>query len=628
MSITPRFLEELRSRLSLSEVIGKRTKVTRAGREYKACCPFHHEKTPSFTINDDKQFYHCFGCGAHGDVVGFVMRHDNLSFIDAVEKLAADAGMQVPKASAQEVKKAQRQKDLYALVEDTTKFFEAALRDPKHADALDYLRGRGINDETVAGFRLGFSPDDGQALRSYLRGIGYTDKDMLDAGVLKASNRGKEPYAFFRDRVMFPVCDRRGRVVAFGGRILPEHMRPPQRGDFKPPKYINSGETALFHKGSVLYNEPRSRMAAADGIVPVVVEGYLDVIACEQAGIRGSVAPMGTALTEAQIDVLWKMIPGDSKVPLLCFDGDNAGRKAAARVCERVLPLLKPGASVAFAFLSDGEDPDSLIRGGGADALRSFFEKPQSLFDFLWGSHIAGKVFDTPEARAGVIKALQRDVLRIEDRDVQVHYKSLMQERIEGMFFQSRGQGQRPSAGGGRDFNRSFQAKRGGGGRPAPTRAGAVLRSPGRQIQRVYPRVLLAALINHPHIYDGVEESVAHLELSDPYLRRIRDAVLGILNEEPDISREGMLGFLKNKGLMQETNDILNESVYVHASFCSPAAPAESVEEKWLTYWKDGHSLGIEHEIQAGMRRAFECSSEEEEEKLRQMLSLRSGDGA
>lgn len=606
-AISPRFLDEIRSRLTLSDIIGRRVKVTRAGREYKACCPFHHEKSPSFTINDDKQFYHCFGCGAHGDVVGFVMRHDNLSFIDAVEMLAAEAGLQVPKQSPQEVRKAQKQKDIYALVEEGTRFFEKTLRDSKHADALEYMRGRGIGDETIANFRIGFAPDNGQALRAHLKGKGYADKDMIEAGLLKASSRGKEPYAFFRDRVMFPVSDRRGRIVAFGGRILPEHLRPPQRSDFKAPKYINSGETPIFHKSRVLYNEPRARMSAAGGVMPLVVEGYLDVIACEQAGVRGAVAPMGTALTEEQILMLWKMIPGDEKVPVLCFDGDNAGRKAAARVVERIFPLLRPGMSVNFAFLPDGEDPDTLIRAGGSQAMRNILSQPVSLFDFLWSSHIAGRKLDTPESRAGVIQALQRDVARIADADVQTHYKSLLQRRISNTFFPRR------------EYNAPY--RKSGAGRAPPSSPGPRLRRPSSQISRIYPRVLVAALLNHPHIHGGVEEQLAHLDIADPVLRRLRDALMMILNEEPDIPRENLLEMLKNEGFMQETGDILNESVYVHASFCSPSANRDEVEEKWLAYWKDGHAMGLEKEIKSGWKPAFDAGSREEEEKLSHLVT-------
>ena len=325
MIIPPRFLDEIRNRLSLSDMIGKRIKVTRAGREFKACCPFHHEKTPSFTINDDKQFYHCFGCGAHGDVIGFTMRHGNLSFIDAVESLSAEAGLQMPKPDPEMVKKAQHAKGLHELLEATTNWFERNLHDSSNKKVLDYLLERGLKRETLSAFRVGYAPADRQVMRSYLKAEGFTDAQMIEAGVLRPAGKDGEPYAFFRERVMFPVSDRRGRSVAYGGRILPDHMRPPDRGDYKPAKYMNSSDTPLFDKGRMLYGESLARQSAGDGQNVIVTEGYMDVIACHQAGFKGAVAPMGTALTEEQVLSLWKMIPSDEKVPLLCFDGDEAG---------------------------------------------------------------------------------------------------------------------------------------------------------------------------------------------------------------------------------------------------------------------------------------------------------------
>ncbi len=605
MSISPRFLDELRNRLSLSEIIGRRVRVTRAGREFKACCPFHHEKTPSFTINDDKQFYHCFGCGAHGDVIKFVMEHDNIGFMDAIEGLAAEAGMQVPKPTPQEAEKFKKEKDLYQLLEDATVFFEENLRLPQNSDAMKYLLDRGLSQETLKEFRVGFAPDDGQALRKKLLEMGYTDKDMIKVGLLKPSTRGGEPYVFFRDRVIFPVPDRRGRTVAFGGRILPEHLRPPQRSDFKPPKYINSSETVLFHKGKMLYGEPIARRAAAEEMTLILVEGYMDVIACAQVGIRGALAPMGTAVTEEQILSMWQMIPDFSKVPVLCFDGDNAGRKAALRVCERVLPLLAPGKSVNFAFMPDGEDPDSLIKSSGVRGLQKIISHATPLFDFIWNTHVQGKDFRTPEMRAGVIQQLENEVARVSDKDVQVHYRALLKDKISQTFFARKSFGYKKNM---------RQGGRGGFVPPRPSR-------PRNHTQGLFPRVLLAGLINHPHIFDGVEETLSSVLFNVPNLENIRQVVLGFLSENPQAQREDLLGYLENSGYAQEIGDICKESVYVHASFCSPSAKEEDVQSNWLEYWNDGNAAGLEEEIQNGWKRAYLDSSEEEEEKLRTILS-------
>ncbi len=615
MSINPLFLDELRNRLTLSEIIGRRITVKRAGRESKACCPFHGEKTPSFTINDDKQFYHCFGCGAHGDVIGFVMKHDNLSFIDTLEMLAAEAGMEVPKQTPQAAAKAKKDKDLYELMEDATLFFEDNLHDPRNLDALSYLLDRGISKETIKEFRIGFAPDDGQALRKYLLSKDYKEADMIKAGVIRASTRGGDPYAFFRDRVMFPVPDRRNRIVAFGGRILPEHMRPPQRGDFVPPKYINSSETPLFHKGSMLYGEPIARRAAADGQKIVLVEGYLDVIACAQAGIRGALAPMGTAVTDEQIISMWKMIPDFTKIPILCFDGDGAGRKAARRVSENILPLLEAGRSVDFAFMPDGEDPDSLIKSSGVKGLQKILGQSISLFDFIWNFYIAGREFKTPELRAGVIKQLDNEVARVANADVQVHYKSLLRQKVSDKFFK-----RKPFGGG---FNKGNKWQSGNKVGMKPMRPS----SSKSRAAHLFPRVLLAAIINHPHIFDGVEDVLSSLVVGDRALDRLRQNIMAILSDDPVIDRLVLLGQLENAGFAQEIGDICNESVYVHASFCSASAKDEDVQSLWLEYWSDGNEARLEEEIQNGWKRAFVDSNEEEEVRLRDLLyEKRSGE--
>lgn len=615
MTFPARFLDEIRSRITLSEMIGRRIRVIRAGREFKACCPFHHEKTPSFTINDDKQFFHCFGCGAHGDVIGFVMRHDNLSFPETIEILAAEAGLQVPQQSPQEVKKAQEQKDLYALMEAAVRFYEAQLQKPQNRDALDYLRQRGLKEETIAGFRLGFAPEDGQALRRHLTEQGFKDADMKIAGVLKDSSKGGAPYDFFRDRVMFPVPDRRGRVVAFGGRVLPAHLRPPRADGFTPPKYINSTETPLFHKGGMLYGEPHARRAAADGRPLIVVEGYLDVIACAQDGFKGALAPMGTALTEAQIVALWRMIPGEVKVPILCFDGDGAGRKAATRAAEVILPFLKPGCSVNFAFLPEGEDPDSLIKTQGPQAFEAFLAGAVPLHDFMWSSFTGGRVLKTPEARAGVVQALEQQIAKIDDKTVQTHYRAMMREYISARFFPKT---QRPEP-----------ARRGGGygsqrGVPAPS--GFALPRPAAQGARLAPRILLAAVLNHPHIYGGIEEAFGSLEVDSPDLAALRSKIVQLLSDNPALSREALIENLKNFGLDQVIDDILKESVYVHASFCAPSANSDVVEGLWLAYWKDTHDQGLWREIQSGWRRAYDADSAEEEERLKAMVAIRASE--
>lgn len=608
MSIPARFLDEIRNRLNLSEVIGNRIAVTRAGREYKACCPFHHEKTPSFTINDDKQFYHCFGCGAHGDVVGFVMQYDNLSFIDAVEKLAAEAGLQMPKPDPQAVQKAEKAKGLHELMDTATLWMQEQVEKPENADVREYLEKRGMDAEIRARFRVGYTPADGQALRKFLSLKGFSDAQMIEAGVLKQSNKGKDPYVFFRDRVMFPVSDRRGRVVAYGGRILPEHLRPQTDPNFKPPKYINSADTPLFDKGRMLYGESLARQAAREGHTLIVTEGYMDVIACHKAGFKGAVAPMGTALTEDQILSLWKMMVDEDKQPVLCFDGDNAGRSAASRACERILPLLKPGRTARFAFLPEGEDPDSILRSKGPGAFKAVLQSSLSLFDFIWATHTAGRSFETPESRAGLSKALEKEVGAIADAEIQRHYRELIRSRIADNFF-------KPYKG---------EKRRSG---PQKTVPAMRLRPLQNKKNRAVQNILVAAVMNNPGLFAAIEESFGQFAIEDTRLNHLRQEVVEQLTVAPDLDFETLSSNLKSTGFDKEIDDILSESVYVHAAFARSGAlerlGEETVQGQWMELYNGLQEQSLGDEVKAGWRAAFETSNEEEEGRLRDIVRIR-----
>ncbi len=599
--IPPRFLDEIRNRLTLSDIIGRRVKVTRAGREFKACCPFHSEKTPSFTINDDKQFYHCFGCGAHGDVLGFVMQHDNLSFIDAIEMLSSEAGLQMPKPDPEAVKKAEKAKDLHTLVESATKWFEENLHAPGNEKIVEYLLGRGLTKETLSAFRVGFAPEDRQAMRTYLKSEGHSDEEMIESGVLRPSGKSGEPYAFFRNRVMFPVLDRRGRPVAFGGRILPDHMRAPDRGDYTPAKYMNSSDTPLFDKGRMLYGESLARQAVGADQPIIVTEGYMDVIACHQAGFKGAVAPMGTALTEDQLLLLWKMIPSADKMPILCFDGDNAGRRAASRSCERVLPLLKPGQSLRFAFLPDGEDPDTLIRKGGSLAFQKILDSSLTLFDFIWGSQMGGRNIESPELRAGVVKNLENQIKEIADGDVQRHYRELLRTKVSETFFSS---------------FRGKKAKK-------SKSSGVQIRRPIFKRSDVRAQIFLATIINHPGIFPACEEVLGRYDIANQSLSNLRQSVVNLLMNDSTLDTEGLRTYLKEEGFDKEVGDILNESVYVHASFSSPLADSLDVKRRLMAWLDEAGEKNWEEEIHMGWKAAFQSSSEDEEEKLREMMRMK-----
>ncbi len=567
MSFPPAFLEELRARLPLSEVVGKRLRLVRAGREFQAPCPFHNEKTPSFTVNDAKGFFHCFGCGAHGDVIGFAMRHDHLTFLEAVETLAGLAGLPVPRTAPEERQRYERQKSLHEVVEAAARWFEQQLRQPSGATALAYLRRRGLDDEALAAFRLGYAPSEGSGLRSALERDGFAIKDMLEAGLVKQpAEGGRAPFSFFRHRVMFPVADRRGRIVAFGGRLI----------EGEGPKYINTGETPLFHKGQLLYGLSRARQAAAEGKPVIVVEGYMDVIALVRAGYPGAVAPLGTAMTETQIETAWKLYPGRERFPVLCFDGDNAGKRAAFRAVDRVLPLLQPDKSVRVAFLPAGEDPDSLIRSRGAAAFEDVLAAAKSLVEVVWEMETTGRSFDTPESKAGLEAALNGRIDHIADRTVQNFYREEMRRRLREAFWSRPERRFTPGSNAARlGPHPSTRPPWPGAPRPKPT---AATGGPPQQRPKtgswLWPRILLATLINHPDLLEDYHELLAHTEIPDPSLDSLRHILIVAGADAP--SADALCQRIREQGDGDTLDDLLSRTTYVHARFALPGTDSQS----------------------------------------------------
>ena len=565
--VSKSFLDDLKGRVRLSEIIGAEIQVTRAGREFKACCPFHDEKTPSFTINDDKQFYHCFGCGAHGDHFGFLTHYKNLPFMEAVEELAAKAGVSVPQANPKDIRQRKDKDRLIGLMEMVAKYYTRQLHLGDNKDILDYLLSRGMGHETISAFRLGFSPERGGELYQLLKQEGYQEAELLEAGVFKKSERGGDPYPFFRGRVMFPVGDGAGRVIAFGGRIVPDHIRPYSgKGDFTPPKYINSSETRLFHKGSHLYNFSNARQAVGQGAELIVTEGYADVIAVAQAGFSGAVAPLGTALTEGQIRLLWSMLPTDYhgtqvKQPVLCFDGDAAGRKAAKRAMERVLPLLEPQCSIRFAFLPEGKDPDDLIRESGAQVFQDVIDQAVPLIDMLWHSILDGQDTGSPDARAAIEARMMGVIRTIAHQSVQGHYREVLRSRLWATF--------NPRQRG------PIRNKKGGSGAiqapPTP------LSRPGSSMQGVRLRAVMAALIRNPSLFDSYEEGLGCLPCANQPLDHCRQVFISLLSENPGLDTEGIRKELEARADREEIEKILGSSTSLSAPFCSADASLDQV---------------------------------------------------
>ena len=435
MTLTPQWLDELRSRITLSSLIGQTVKLTRAGREHKGCCPFHQEKTPSFTINDEKGFYHCFGCSAHGDAIRWMTEKRGLAFMDAVKELAASAGMTLPPLDPKAAHKQKERQSLRDVTQAAAKWFEEQLQGLQGAEAREYLKRRGVSDALRRDFELGFAPDSWSKLKQALGA--FPVGMLIEAGMLiapQANPKAKPlanpqasnplPYDRFRGRLMIPIRDARGRVIAFGGRIL---------GDGEP-KYLNSPDTPLFDKSHTLYNLDRAAQAARQTKRIILVEGYMDVIALAGAGVTDVTAPLGTALTEAQLVMLWRMV----NVPILCFDGDAAGQKAAIRAALRALPLLRPGYSLAFAAMPPGQDPDDIVQTHGVAGFEKLLKQAEPLVLRLWKHELAQTPLATPEERTALKQRLFALADTIEHSDVRYHYRADFQTRFDALFAQAR----------------------------------------------------------------------------------------------------------------------------------------------------------------------------------------------
>ncbi len=522
MALTPQWLDELRARTSLSALIGRSIKVTKAGREFKACCPFHNEKTPSFTINDEKGFYHCFGCSAHGDAIRWMTDQRGLSFMDAVKELADTAGMQVPAADPRAAKQAEERAGLHDVMAAAQDYFVNALNGIDGTEARTYLQKRGLRADIIQQFGFGYAPDSRNALRSALKQFG--DPMLVEAGMLIKVD-DKEPYDRFRGRLMIPIRDARGRVIAFGGRILSD-------GE---PKYLNSPDTPLFDKGRTLYNlnicSPASR---STGRV-IVVEGYMDVIALAQAGFADAVAPLGTALTEQQIEMLWRM----TEKPLLCFDGDNAGQKAALRTAGRALPLLKPGHSLQFVTLPDGQDPDDLLKSSGAQALLNLLESSEALVERLWKSEVAAGSLATPEDRAGLKQRLGLHMANIADGEIRRHYADAFRERFDELFAVKQRNSFSPTAFG-RKQNRGQKSWQKPPDRPLTNEARGI----SSQGSDLLVQGVIANLLRHPKLILAHRETLSECLPKNANLADLLSAMIDATILKETLDSEGLLTIL------------------------------------------------------------------------------------
>ncbi|MDO8396573.1 MAG: DNA primase [Bradyrhizobium sp.] len=620
MRFTPQFLDDLRARLPVSEVVGRRVKLKRAGREWKGLSPFQQEKSPSFTVNDQKGFYHDFSSGKHGDIISFLMETEGVGFTEAVERLAAMAGLALPAATPDAARHEQRRKTLYDVMELAAKFFAETLASRNGAKARGYLADRAISPAVQLQFRIGYAPGERFALKEYLGGHGIPVEDMVEAGLLVSGDDIPVPWDRFRDRVMFPITDLRGRVIAFGGRALEKDV---------PAKYMNSPETPLFHKGDNLYNLAAARLATHNGAVLVVVEGYVDVIAMVGAGFPASVAPLGTALTENQLVLLWKM----ADEPILCFDGDKAGQKAAWRAAELALPLLAPGKSLRFALLPEGQDPDDLARSGGRGAIEEVIGQARGLADVIWSREIESGTFATPERRAALEARIKELTNGIRDEVVRRYYRQDLAERLQRTFAPEGGRGGynrgnfagRGAGGFGRESGRGFAPRAtftpGAAGRIEPrgrAQAGTqtinrgpyqaaspqlalspIMRGQRSAISR-REALILQSLINHPWLLHDHLEEVAALEMAHPEANKLRAGIIAAFasdhhqSPEPEEAAEKMRADLAARGF-QEVLQRVERAITTQAVWgVQVGAAREDVLSTWhqlVSLHRQWHSL-------------------------------------
>lgn len=532
------FIEELKAKVSIVDVVGAKVNLVRKGREYQACCPFHNEKTPSFTVNEAKGFYHCFGCGAHGDIVKFEMEANGLPFLDALRKLADKAGLEMPKLSHEDHAHSEERKTQYEIMEMAVSYFERCLRLPEGRHGLEYFYARGFGDEIISKFRLGYAPAN-NGLKSWLASKGVSEHDMIELGLAAMSSREgtSRVFDFFRDRVIIPIFDKSNRPIAFGGRVMNDGQ----------PKYLNSPETPIFNKRHTLYNLNNAREKGYEAKNIIVCEGYMDVIALSKFGFEYAVAPLGTALTEEQITEAWKVC----EEPTLCFDGDGAGIKAAIRSVDRALPILKPGYSLKYIFLPDKQDPDEFLRAKGHDAFAEYLTKTTPLVDLLWKKNFDNAPVATPEQKALVEKNIMDEVAKITHEQVRSYYQQAMKQRIyyelgKGAWLASISQGNKWNGQGGQKTGRQMPVK-------------VQVTRPKTTLDELVLKFVLSALIFYPELILQFEEKMSLFSFPNAELQKLFDTMLEIVNAhdgDEAFNSNVLCAELEEKGLKKLLNSL------------------------------------------------------------------------
>lgn len=573
MSLPPGFLDELRTRVSLSQIVGKKVmwdmrKSNQGKGDWWAPCPFHQEKSASFHVDDRKGFYYCFGCQAKGDVISFLKDSENMGFMEAVEVLAQEAGMQMPARDPAAAKKAEKRAGLADVMEMAVKHYRMMLGSGAAQEARAYLERRGMDRETQERFEIGFAPDGWQGLWDHLRNKDVPDQMILAAGLAKPSDKGRQPYDVFRNRIMFPIRDARGRCIAFGGRAMDPNNNA---------KYLNSPETELFDKGRSLYNHGPAREAVGKGAPLIVAEGYMDVIALASAGFGGAVAPLGTAVTENQLAMLWAVNPE----PIVALDGDKAGLRAAQRLMHVALPLLESGKSLRFALLPEGKDPDDLIKADGAGAMQKVLDGAFPLVDLLWREATEGKSFDSPERKAALDAELRNAIKLIPDQSLRRHYGDAIKDMRYQLF--------RPQRSGAWQPKKKFAPIR------ATTRASALTAGGPMVDDAMRESVILATIISTPEAVPAFEGQIELMDCRDPDNARMRDLTLLNYHKGGAAVRDTICDILGPDAL----DRLMSQP---HVAICPTVRKAGDVELASLTLAEELAKLkarrGLEDEIE------------------------------
>ncbi|GJM00650.1 MAG: DNA primase [Methyloligella sp.] len=596
MRFPPHFLDEIRARLSVSQVVSRSVKLRRQGREFTGLSPFKQEKTPSFTVNDQKGFYHCFATGEHGDIFTFLIKTQGLSFPEAVEQLANEAGVPMPVSSPEAIVKAEQNDRLRELTELAAKFYQDALNAPIADKARNYLIDRGLSREQVTKFRLGYAPNSRNALKQHLEKAGFSEKEIVLSGMAIGGNDIPVPYDRFRDRIMFPIADLKQRVIAFGGRALD----PDQ-----PAKYLNSPETPLFHKGHQVYNGALARKSAYDLKSVIVTEGYMDVIAMDSAGFENTVAPLGTALTIEQIQLLWRM----ASEPILCFDGDQAGKKAAFRAVETVLPHLKPGFSLKFAFLPDGQDPDDYIKDHGAAEMKNILDASKPLSEVLWQKEFTADEWETPERRAALEQNLISLINGVEDQTVKTHYLREIKSRLWRAFQKSGKNLEKSNSNwqkGGKSSAKSYSGKYGANSRQPATNS--LLSSPlmkGPEKQNLsHEAEIIDLIITHPWLLDTEDELFSSFKFTTEDAKKLRDALLEaqfVQNPQNSLDSAAVQSHLEKLELHSLAAQMQRKVTQTGAKSAEPNANSNEVLRKW-------HELMVLHHKAEELERELDAA--------------------